>query len=541
MGVGTASLDTIAQLAAPPAFVVSLVLLWVYLRAVKRSMMRQVEAARPPAPDTDAAATVPHSNAIELVAAAIPGSSIVRRAWQGPFTSAAVHIAAGLVYAVTMALLWAHLTQQGYDWRGIVLFALYFAWPLVIVVSLTATVAWRATAAVLAVYVVVFCIGAAWLTAGTGITPSQVALTWWNANGIGTLIELTFLLRPIRAMGPIVVALMMTATAGIFAMAELLSDQYVLNWVALAATQLGFSGKFGGIAAGLIVIGFAAICAALAGFIMLRGLGSLYRAHWISDQSIQIDAVWLIFAITQAPASQPLAGLAAFIAYKIVLWIGFHLLRLIDAPDEPSPRLLLLRVFSLGKRSARLFDAFSLLWRYKGSVRMITGPDLAKATVEPHEFLDFLAGRLQRRFITGPDVLDRRIAEMQPKRDLDGRFRVSAFFCHADTWQMVLRRLAGDCDLVLMDMRGFSATNKGCAYELDALLDIVRLDRILLVVDELTDEDFLTGVLQSGWTKVSPQSPNRGDATPRVRLYRLDHARESQMGRLVATVASAYT
>src|SRR5205814_8172025 len=112
----------------------------------------------------------------------------------------------------------------------------------------------------------------------------------------------------------------------------------------------------------------------------------------------------------------------------------------------------------------------SLLWRYTGSVRLIAGPDLANATVEPHEFLDFLAGRLQRRFISGSAALEQRLAETPLRRDPDGRFRVSSFFCHADTWQTVLRGLARQSDVVLMDLRGFGRTNEGCSYELNELL-----------------------------------------------------------------------
>ena len=82
--------------------------------------------------------------------------------------------------------------------------------------------------------------------------------------------------------------------------------------------------------------------------------------------------------------------------------------------------------------------------------------------------------------------------------------------------------LIGHSDLVVMDLRGFTSTNKGCIFELNELLDAVRLERLLLVVDHTTDEVFLTQVLQQGWVRISASSPNRTDACPRVRLYRLD-------------------
>ncbi|MGB7867531.1 MAG: hypothetical protein WBM01_04475 [Mycobacterium sp.] len=50
----------------------------------------------------------------------------------------------------------------------------------------------------------------------------------------------------------------------------------------------------------------------------------------------------------------------------------------------------------------------------------------------------------------------------------------------SDTWQMVLRRLVGQSDAVLMDLRGFTRTSKGCIFELHELLDAVPLKRVPL-------------------------------------------------------------
>ena len=38
-------------------------------------------------------------------------------------------------------------------------------------------------------------------------------------------------------------------------------------------------------------------------------------------------------------------------------------------------------------------------WRRIGSIQLITGPDVAHSTVQPHQLLDFLTGRLERHFI----------------------------------------------------------------------------------------------------------------------------------------------
>jgi len=254
-----------------------------------------------------------------------------------------------------------------------------------------------------------------------------------------------------------------------------------------------------------------------------------------------IDAVWLMFSFAQSPRSVSGVGvaIAAFVAYKLAATVGFRLLRTGAESDEQAPKLLLLRVFSLGTRSERLFASFTKLWRYLGSVRMIAGPDLATSTVEPHEFLDFVAGRLQRRFITGPDTLEQRIRETEQRRDVDGRFRIADFFCHADTWQMALRRLEKDSDVVLMDLRGFSQSNRGCVFEINELLDVMLLRRIVFVVDRTTDERFLAQVFAGAWATVTKASPNWNDPAPHVRLYRFDGHVGPNIPALVAVVANA--
>lgn len=534
-------------LIAAAAMLVSLILQRAYLRAVRRSMLRSSPVSGQAVRDVSQPTHLPGGAALaplQIGEWEVPGQVSIRAAGAGPRHAAAVQIVAGFLYGLIVALAWAWLAQQlapdrQFTLQGIVMFTLFFAWPAVIVVGLVASASWRAMALVALAYAALLVPIAVYLMQGTQITLAVFAHSWWNINGPATLFVLAFLLRPIRAMGPIVSALMVAAAAGVFAMASIL-DETKIAWLGDLADNIRLSGKPGAYVVAITVFGSAALVAALAGYIALLGLGRLYQARLVSDQSIQIDAVWLTFAILQAPHQLPLAGLAGFVLYKLIAWLGTRLTGSGGVSESTAPRLLLLRVFSLGARSSRLFDSFARLWRHTGSVRMIAGPDLANSTVEPHEFLDFLAGRLQRRFITGPAVLEQRLAETQQRRDPDGRFRVSSFFCHDDTWRMVLRRLAHDSDLVLMDLRGFSPANRGCIYEINELLETVDLERFLLVVDATTDERFLTEVLKQGWAAISSQSKNWHNSQPRVRLYRLDDTGRRWVDRLVATLATAH-
>jgi hypothetical protein len=196
------------------------------------------------------------------------------------------------------------------------------------------------------------------------------------------------------------------------------------------------------------------------------------------------------------------------------------LLRLTAMTSPGNVQLLVLRAFSLGPRSARLFAALGLHWRYLGSVQLIAGPDLATSTIEPHELLDFAIGKLARRFIDRPEALDRRFSEMDLARDYDGRYRINDFFCRADAWQRVLSRLVEDSDVVLMDLRGFSPRHAGCIHEIHELVNMMPLQRVLLVVDERTDVPFLEQTLADAWSRLRSDSPNRTLSPAEVRAFR---------------------
>lgn len=147
---------------------------------------------------------------------------------------------------------------------------------------------------------------------------------------------------------------------------------------------------------GLHVIGFAAF--AIIGWLILELLRQLYESKSISEQSINVDAMWLLFDIVNSMGLEFegyrwfAGGFAAFAIYKIIGAALFHLFGVSRRAKKKGRRLLLLRVFALGKRSEQLYDTLGKSWRTVGSIQMIAGPDLATTTIEPHEFLDFVSG-----------------------------------------------------------------------------------------------------------------------------------------------------
>lgn len=541
----------ILLLAAILALPVSIGLLKLYRRAVLTSMhARANQRTVGPVPsETSTSPNRPTQTTSDLpvtdrASSATPGPAedLHSKLLRAPWRVAAIYAVAGLCYALVMAA--ATLAAWKIDFlplRFLVLLWIH-AWPVVLTVGLVAAATRRAKVATVAVYFLVLAtVGAIATVRGPTIVFGSIAVLWGTTNLPATLLLLAFLSRRVRAVGPLVLTFMVLALMGsALALAIAGSDEGLLRSVAYIGATVGLGGR--GTYIGLNLLGFAVF--GFVGWLALRWIAVRYDRKKISDQSVTLDSMWILFGVVQSidlvfgGAAWILSGLVAFAAYKMVSWAGFSLSGRDTAPEN-TPNLLLLRVFSLGKRSERLFDALAKHWRHIGSIHLIAGPDLAATTIEPHEFLDFLSGKLARRFIDGPDTLNRRILEMDLKPDRDGRFRVNDFFCHEDTWQMTLSRLVYESDAVLMDLRSFSEQNAGVIYEISELIDIVPLERVVFVVDETTDEQFLRQTIQESWNKMSPTSPNRLSTPEHLHLFRLTSLRSGERRHLLAALSNA--
>jgi hypothetical protein len=320
---------------------------------------------------------------------------------------------------------------------------------------------------------------------------------------------LLFLNRAVRAIGPALLAMMMVATTA-----------SVLALVAVA-TPAGFS-IAGRLMAALnvppwlfvpLVMLLGMLAAAPLAWWTGRLLRSAYAAKWVTDQSLMIDAIWFFQAgvlslnliLEMGPAGW--VGLAAFGVHKAITLMGMW--PAARAARQSTPvRLLLLRVFGRRHTSEQLFDLLGARWRYAGPIHMIGAPDLASSTIDPDEFLDFLAGRLQQRFIVEPADLPARLAALDERCDFDARWRVCELYCGNDTWRDAVRALMARSDVVAMDLRGFGPEKQGCVFELQALLDTVPAQRVALLVDKSTKIDFLHATVQACLARVSGSSPN---------------------------------
>jgi hypothetical protein len=265
---------------------------------------------------------------------------------------------------------------------------------------------------------------------------------------------------------------------------------------------------------------------AAAALALPRRIARSYQARRASDQMLNIDILMVIFTIagfvTQLAAFGWVVALAApagFAGYRLFVRWCLRSRRRSAPPAEPRT-LLLLRVFGFDKRTQRLLDDLGQRWRYLGPIRLIAGADLAYATLEPHEFVAFLGGRLTRAFIKDSGDLDRRLGETTSLPDPDGLYRVEDFFCHDDTWRMTVSRLAHNAQAVLMDLRAFSPANRGCIFEIEELVASVAVTRVILLVDDSTDLRFLEQTIEAGWRAIPSDSPNAVEGAHRLRILK---------------------
>jgi len=545
----TGQLFFILVVSAILALMASYLLLRLYRRAVIKSMRRvggseilQPKGYLPPEPTHQPHEAPLNFNWIVRAAAnASPAAGVLyRSSIRRRCLAAFVHVIAGCCFAAVMTAAFLLAGKLAFSPFRFLYITWASAWPILIAIDLAVGFRRGKWIGFVVYFLVGGVLGSISLAKSPNLKLAELLYFWLDVNAPPTILLLIFLNRRIRAVGPLVLVFMILGVTGATFFVTLIGNNFKLLKVLSDFTySIGLSAT--GTVIALHLIGFAAF--AIVAWLILGSLRRLYERKYLSEHSITIDAMWLLFGIANSIGLVfegrlwIFSGLAAFIVYKIIGAGLFHLLRVQQRAKINRPRLLFLRVFALGKRSENIFDAIGRFWRAVGSMQMIAGPDLATTAVEPHEFLDFLSGRLDRRFIDSGRTLDLRIDQLDLQPDGDGQFRVTEFFCHDDTWKLTLARLADESDAVLMDLRAFSPSNAGCVFEINELFNLVPLQRLVFIVDESTDQKFMRETVSEAWKGLRDRSPNRRLPAGEIALVKL--TRGSAMRDLFFAICAA--
>lgn len=524
---------------------ISMLLLWLYRRAVARAMAETAGFDTPVAA-TESSERFPSGNPESRIRAVDARAvDLYRRAMRAPWHNAARYAVAGLAFAFVLAAAATQVYPSGLGLPGFATGVWIYSWPIVLALPLIMPGLLRVAAVGVLAYFAVFALlglwagtvanlpefrfGAVFVPARSTVTPEGMLRLWLTVNGGPTLLMLLCFNRRVRAVAPLVLAWVTTALIGtVSAVLVLFSPRGVDAAVGLSESLeihvIWLVGATYVVSFGL----FAAV-----GWLLAHRIAKAYRRRRLSDQSLLLDALWLLFASTygmwlvRGGVGWIASAAAAFVVYRLV-WAAAA--KFAGRTPGAGAGLTFLRVFSLGRRSDALFAAIASYWRHLGNVQLITGPDLVHSTVQPHQFLDFLSGGLSRHFVRDRASLEIRLAECNLAPDPDGRFRINNFFCYADSWQAALPGLVGERNLVLMDLRSFSDANAGCIHELRFLVQEVPLDRCVLVIDETTDAHFLQQTLQEAAVRLPAGSPNDGLLAPAPTLHRLGTGRKPVHG-----------
>ncbi len=249
---------------------------------------------------------------------------------------------------------------------------------------------------------------------------------------------------------------------------------------------------------------------------------SQYRNKRYNNFLFLTDMIWIsqityvILSFQEIPF-QILVIPVLFFLYKLVFWIG---LNLFHSDKKENKRLLVLRVFSLGRKSEKFFQKLKNFWAYNGSIQLISGYDLTTSIMDIDDLLVFYSGQIKNRFNLSNSLIQQNISKLDFKTDFDRRFRINKMYSNNSTWKTVLHELIDRTDYALMDIRNFHRKNAGCAYEIQALVHFIPLEKTCFIINESTDVSFVQEIVESAWKEIPIDSPNASNPQP-IRLFKI--------------------
>jgi tetratricopeptide (TPR) repeat protein len=535
---------TAAVVASGLTLVAGWALLQRYRRRIAQLMMASARGAVAPLPLHDESRPL---SATTLAPPAGDATTAIAQATAARRRAALVQFGAGLGFGVAAAWLQLRADDTEPNLLNMALMSWTWAWPTVLALGLIwdgdrrrHRLAWAVYLSGLLLICTIIALG--------DTPPMQIfgatlpaffrGMLFWVLNLSFSPFLLLFLNRAVRSIGPALLAMMLVAMIG--GTLALVAASTPAG-MAAGASVLWTLGLPAGAMHPLVVLAGALAAAPLAWWLGRR-LRAAYAAKWLSDNSLVIDTLWgfqavlLAFDLTRPIGPAGWLGLGVFALHKGITVAG--MLPTARAARQRTPlRLLLLRVFTRRDRKGRvksrradaerLFDVLGSRWRYAGPIAMIGAPDLASSTIDPDEFLDFLAGKLHDRFIVEPADVPARLAAIDDRCDLDARWRVTELFCGNNAWRAAVLGLMARSDLVAMDLRDFGPDNQGCIFELQSLIDLVPAGRVALLVDGTTDRNFLQATIDDCLTRVPP--PTSPNARAGVRLALIDVGRGEQV------------
>jgi hypothetical protein len=245
-----------------------------------------------------------------------------------------------------------------------------------------------------------------------------------------------------------------------------------------------------------------------------------FDRKWFSDAQLLSYSWWIIFVVAFMSEMHGVPWIIAVFTIVAFPLLNIRVFRSLSKVGSCPPRnLLFLRVFSGGPRAARLYDRIVGRWRLIGPVTVITAPDLIARFVDASDFLRLVTGRVCDSFVESESDLKKRLLGLDIIADPDGRYRVNKFWCRAHTWQATAAHTMSCCDVVIVDVRGLGPDHLGVQFELRELAERVHVERIVLVVNALTDRSLISRLMAAGNGELKLVSVPKGSSREVANLF----------------------
>ncbi len=455
-----------------------------------------------------------------------------------------VYGGAALAYALFTTLISLPFIPVESTISNAMLLLAVYSWPAVatflVVFSTSRYFSAGLVAGYFALYLIL-CLVSASLSNGA-ITLNSALILWIGLNGIPTALILLLSHDLLKGVAPLVLGSLIFAFTGIALLFEVLAALPPLqSTLRRLAQPFSIDAWVMLLIPGLLTF----VVLLVLGNKVLDFLGRQYKAKRFSDQMAAIDAVWLLFATFQLIALDTEAPFfflvipLAFLLFKGITLLGFTLLGRRGEATRVPPRLLLLQPFSQDKRSRKSLANFAKTWRRTGPISMITHPGESSLAIEPHEFLEFIAGNYSSQFIRSQAHLRQRLRLENNHPDPDGLYRIVEYACHENTWQQTVDSLVASNDIVVVDLRSFSEYNRGFLPEIEHLLASVDLNKVWILIDDTTDLMLLKQSIQQIWSAIPSSSPNKSLLHPSVCLFQFAGTSNQEIQQLMQVLLTS--
>lgn len=424
-------------------------------------------------------------------------------------TGVFIHAAGIGIYALILSAMYILIGGEELSFARVFMVAILMFWPFFLVLPFLSGLRRSKWLIMMSVYIGCYLMMGYYFMADSPIR--NLIVLFLVLNLLPTIMVAILLTPRLRAGGVMVLALTTLTIGGAVGGSLILLSDASMNSAVLFFHSFGI--KNAGLIMSLVVVGGIGVGLALA-FVVLRLYKQWYLKGTMSDISIVVDSVilyfnvWIGLLLSGSSVAGALLSFTAFIAYKAttyrLLKAGFSS----AASMDDTHRLLLLRVFNQQGKADHIFRSLSRFWRLKGTVQMISGRDLLHCTIEPHELMDFMIGRIDRQFLSGPDQVDSSITALSHSPASDGKHPVNEIFCYKNVWKYAVVRLLERTSKVVMDLRSYGPQRKGCEYEIKTLLKIVPASKVLFIIDAHTDKLFFEDTIGQACKEIPVGSPN---------------------------------